>query len=427
MKRILIAALLVSVGTYAEEAAKVQEPAAAKVEENGGHQNWPSLNELWNETKTGNDLKDALVNGTPSAEILLGYEYSDLKGNATDASHAVLTRTRLNYLTGKFHGFDAFVQAQYVGPINDHYRYPTGGNPNYDVIADPENFRFHQAYLAYTGYDTTGRIGSQEIILDNARLIGNVGWRLNAQSFNAGSVKNESIENLKLYYAYADSINDILGQTQQGRQYHMLNGEYKLGEKTKTSAFAYLQRNDNSAANSKVDTYGGRFWGKREAIGYDAMAALQRSAYYGYLKLNMDIEQVNVGVGGEYISGGNGNDQFQTLNGTAHKFNGWADQFLGTGGGLPSGLIDLWGEGSILIQEKLKIMGVYHFFNTAYNTPQTSFSGIYGHEFDFMAKYPVCKNFDVLAKLAYYIEGDNDPGNPTNDETVFWLRGILRF
>ncbi|MEA2068610.1 MAG: alginate export family protein, partial [Verrucomicrobiota bacterium] len=361
------------------------------------------------------------------AEILLGYEYSDLSGNTTDSAHALLTRTRLNYQTANFEGFDARIQAQYVGPINDHYRYNGGGNPNYDVVADPEAFRLHQAYLAYTGYDTHGRIGPQEIILDNSRFIGNVGWRFNAQSFNAGLVKNNSIEDLTLLYSYADSINTILGTIDHNRQYHMLNGEYKLGESNKASAFAYLQRNDNPGGLEKLDTYGGRFWGKGDAFAYDAMASLQRSAYYGYLKLNMDIKQVNVGVGSEYISGGGGNKNFQTLNGTAHKFNGWADQFLGTGGGLPSGLIDLWGEGSILIAEKLKLMGVYHFFNTAYNTPQTSFSGIYGHELDFMAKYPVCKNFDVLAKLAYYIEGDNDPGNPTNDETVFWLRGILRF
>ena len=239
-------------------------------------------------------------------------------------------------------------------------------------------------------------------------------------------MKNESIENLKLYYAYADSINAIDGDIDHTRQYHMLNGEYKVGENSQASAFAYLQRNDNSADDSKVDTFGGRFWGKGDAFSYDAIASLQRSAHYGFLKLNMDIKKVNVGVGTEYLSGGGGNDNFQTLNGTAHKFNGWADQFLGTGGGaFNSGLVDFWGEGSIMVAKKLKLVGVYHLFNTAYNTPTTSFSGIYGHELDFLAKYPVCKNFDVLAKLAYYKKGDDD--SSTNDKTVFWLRGTLTF
>ena len=420
MRRLVIAALLVSIGAIAEEAAIVEEPAKAEVEDSGGHKDWPTLDE-W---AKGNKLNE----GTLTAEFLLGYEYSDLDQVPpdTEAAQGLITRTRVNYQTANFEGFDFRIQAQYVGPISDHYRYTAGGNPNYDVIADPEAFRLHQAYLAYTGYDSRARIGPQEIILDNSRFIGNVGWRLNAQSFNAGSIKNESIENLKLYYAYADSINTILGDIDHARQYHMINGEYKLGESNQISGYAYLQRNDNSAANSKVDTYGLRAWGKNGKISHDAMLALQRDAYYGSLFGEFDINAVDVGAGIEYISGGQGDDQFQTLNGTAHKFNGWADQFLGTGAGLPGGLIDVYGQVSTVVIEKLKLVGVAHYFNTAETTPG-GFDGAYGYEFDALAKYPVCKNFDVLAKIAYYVKEDNHIANFTNDETVFWLRGILRF
>ena len=419
MKHIVAVALLVSIGAIAEEAAKIEEPAEAKVEESGGHKEWPSLDEWADNNK--------LKSGTLTAEILLGYEYSDLSGNATEAAHAVLTRTRLNYQTANFEGFDARVQAQYVGPINDHYSYPGGGNPNYDTVADPEAFRLHQAYLAYTGYDTHGRVGPQEIILDNARFIGNVGWRFNAQSFNAGSVKNESVENLKLYYAYADSINDILGEINHNRQYHMLNAEYKLGESNQISGLAYLQRNDGAGALERLDTYGLRAWGKNEKISHDAMIALQRSSFYGSLFGEFDMDAIDVGAGIEYISGGNnGNEQFQTLNGTAHKFNGWADQFLGTGGGLPGGLLDIYGQVSATVIEKLKLVGVVHYFDTT-DSSAAGFGGPYGYEIDALAKYPVCKNFDVLAKVAYYIKDGSTAANGTNDETVFWLRGTLRF
>jgi hypothetical protein len=424
MKRLLIAALLVSMGTYANEAAKVQEPAEAKVEENGGHKDWPSLNELWNDTEHGQGLQQAIAGGTPELEILLGYEFADDKNNAGDPAHAVLTRTRLNYQTGEYKGFGGYVQAQYVGPINDHFAPESAG---YDTVNDPENFRFHQAYLDYRGYDSHVRAGSQEILLDNQRFIGNVGWRFNAQSFNAASVANHSISNLTLYYGYADSINTISGTRNGARQYHLINGEYKLGENNKAAGFAYLQRNDNSATQEKLDTYGLRAWGKNDQFTHDAMVALQRRAYYGYLKANMDVDQVNLGIGGEYLSGGdNIRDRFQTLNGTAHKFNGWADVFAGgTGAGLTSGLVDFWGEASVMAGEKLKLQGVYHLFNSAFDTPATSFSGIYGHEIDALAKYPICKNFDVLAKFAYYMKGDDD--SPTEDKTVLWLRGTLRF
>jgi len=428
MRHIVIVALLVSMGAIAEEAVKIEEPAPAEV---CPAKDWPTLNELWNETDTGEELKRALVDGTLSAELLLGYEYSDLDDAAgNNAAHALLTRTRLNYLTGNFKGFDAFVQAQYVGPINDHYAPESTG---YDTVADPENFRFHQAYLAYTGYDSKAKIGSQEIILDNARFIGNVGWRLNAQSFNAGSIKNESIENLKLYYAYADSINDIFGNMNHNRQYHMINGEYKLGESNQLSGYAYLQRNDGLGAIDKLDTYGLRAWGKNEKLSHDAMVAFQRDAYYGSVFGEIDIDVLDVGAGVEYISGGNDlNERFQTLNGTAHKFNGWADQFLGTGGGLNAGLVDFYGQVSAVAIEKLKLQGVFHYFTTADETNPGGgmvggFKGAYGHEIDLLAKYPVCKNFSVLAKVAYYVKGDNHTDNTTNDETVFWLRGTLTF
>ena len=416
MKRLLIAATLISAGVYAEETANVQEPAEAKVEENS-HKDWPSLDEWANKNK--------LKEGTLSAEILLGYEFSDLDQVPPDTkpANAVVSRIRLNYKTANFQGFDAFIQAQYVGPLSDNYR---PRNPNYDVVADPEAFRMHQAYLAYTGYDTHARIGPQEIILDNSRFIGNVGWRFNAQSFNAGLVKNDSIDNLTLLYAYSDSINGIDGNIDHSRQYHLLNGEYKLGDNNKASAFAYLQRNDTS---DSVDTYGIRFWGKNSTLGYNAMGAIQRKAYYGYLSGALDLEPANLEVGVEYLSGGADNrERFQTLNGTAHAFNGWADQFLGTGGGLPSGLVDLWVKGTISPMEAMDLIGVYHYFNTAGdNAAATSFSGTYGNEVDGMLKYKVCKNFDALTGVALYFKGDNAPQNRTFDETVFWLRGNFRF
>jgi len=205
----------------------------------------------------------------------------------------------------------------------------------------------------------------------------------------------------------------------------MINGEYKLGENNKVSGYAYLQRNDG-AGLEKLDTYGLRAWGKNGKISHDAMLALQRDAYYGSLFGEFDINAVDVGAGVEYISGGQGNEQFQTLNGTAHKFNGWADQFLGTGGGLPGGLIDVYGQVSAVVIEKLKLMGVVHYFDTT-DSSSAGFDGPYGYEIDALAKYPVCKNFDVLAKVAYYVKDGSSTANITNDETVFWLRGTLRF
>ena len=429
MKYLITAALFISMNAMTEEPAKVEEAAHVQTEQADPSQHLPTLDGLWDGTVSGNTLKRAIAAGSLSAEVLVGYEYSDLDDNGTDAANALLSRLRLSYLTGDFHGFSAFAQLQYVWPLNDLYR-PRNGK--YDVVADPEKTRWQQLYLAYSGYDTTVRAGSQEIILDNARFIGNVGWRLNAQSFNAGSFKNNSISNLTLYYAYVDSINQIDGTFNDDREYHLLNAEYKLNDSNKVSTFAYLQRNDHIGADN-LDTYGVRAWGKNDTIAYELMGALQRHAFYIAAFGELDLDGVHLGTGIEYISGGNdGNDRFQTLNGTAHKFNGWADQFLGTGKGLNGGLIDTYAQVSGKVWDDLTLKAVYHYFYTADETNPGGgavggFKGEYGQEIDLLAKYPVCKNFNVLAKFAYYVKGENDTDNFTDDETVFWLRGTLTF
>ena len=424
MKRLLMSSLLIiATGAGAKSLQEVPVSVAEVSAEDIETSKMKSLNDLWHNTPTGTGIQQALVQGVPSAEVLVGYEYSDVDGG-DKAAQAVISRIRLNYETGRYEGFGAFVQAQYVGPINDHY---APENDNYDTVADPEAFRFHQAYLSYVGYDSTAKFGAQEIILDNARFIGNVGWRLNAQSFNAASVANHSISNLALTYAYIDSINAIDGEINHDRQYHLLNAEYELDENNQAAAFAYLQRNDNGGED-KLDTYGLRLWGQNDNLSHEFILALQRDAYYGSVLGEIKMDALKLGAGIEYISGGNEDDeQFQTLNGTAHKFNGWADQFAGaTGGGTEGGLIDIYGQASGKVCDNVKLMGVYHWFNTADET-DGGFEGEYGQEIDLLAKYSVCENFDVLAKAAYYIKGENDGDNLTNDETVFWLRGTLRF
>ena len=78
MKRLVMAAaLLVSMGAIAAETAKTGKSPVAKVEseETSSQKTWFSLDE-W---AKNNKLKQ----GTLSAEVLLGYEYSDLSGNGT--------------------------------------------------------------------------------------------------------------------------------------------------------------------------------------------------------------------------------------------------------------------------------------------------------------------------------------------------------
>ncbi len=419
MKRLLLAAALISTAARADEAAPSAEPETADVKKTEVTAAKPALFENWislDEWASREKLKE----GTFSAEVLLGYEYVNDQTFPSKTANALLTRTRLQYETANYAGFDGKIMGQYVGPINDHFGPRDGA---YDTVADPEAFRLHEAYLAYTGYDTHARIGAQEIILDNARFIGNVGWRFNAQSFNAGLLKNDSIDNLTLLYAYTDSINATDGNINHTRQYHLFNGEYKLDDRTRASAFAYLQRND---AGADIDTFGARLWGSIDTLTHQTMIAFQRDAYYAYLSGALDIEGIGFEIGGEYLSGGtDSRDQFRTLNGTAHAFNGWADQFLNSAAGLPSGLMDIWFKGSVSPTERMDLIGVYHYFRTAFDA--SGYDGTYGNEIDAMLKYNVCKNFSALAGAAYYLKYGSDAANVRDDKTVFWLRGTFTF
>ena len=76
--------------------------------------------------------------------------------------------------------------------------------------------------------------------------------------------------------------------------------------------------------------------------------------------------------------------------------------------------------------EKIKLTGVYHYFNTADETAG-GFDGEYGQEIDLMATCRVCPGFDLTAASAFYFKGENNADNFTEDETVFWLRGALHF
>lgn len=405
MKNVLVVSLLLTATAFAQ----TNEPAPTQERDN-----WPTLDKYWFKSDNA---------GTPSAEVKLGFEYSDFDDGINDSAAAIISRVRLNYQSAVWKGFDAFVQAQYVGPLTDKHAPASAG---YDTINDPEIFRFQQLYVGWAGYDTKARIGAQEILLDNQRFIGNVGWRFNAQSFNAGMVQNESVDNLKLFYSYIDSINQSNGDNNDNRQYHLLNAAYKLGDNHNMAAFGYFQRNDFTP---NIETYGLRYWGRNSTfVVPNAVVAFQREAYYGSLAGKFDFDAVDVEIGTEYISGGTTPDkQFQTLNGTAHAFNGWADQFLGTGGGLPGGLIDFWVKGSVAPADKVNLSLVYHYFNTAFEDTVASFDGCYGNEFDGIVTYKINPHIKTEAAFAYYMRGNDDVTNFTRDETVLWVRGTFSF
>ncbi len=377
---------------------------------------------------------DSIKNGKASLQLQFSFEYSDLD-DATDLDSAkgITLRTRLGFMTEEYNGFSMYLQMHNVSQLLDDYRWPGGGDQEYDVIADPDGSRVHQFYFTYKFNDIFAlKAGRQEVIYDDARLIGNVGWRQNGQSFDGAffSVKTAK-NNLSVGYIYR--VNTILLTHVDLDGLYTIHDTFKLNKNLKITAFAYLLDTESDSPDARDSgTYGLRLFGKNGNFKYDLTYAFQNdfadgenhggdmiNAYFEY-----KFENFAIGAGYNMISGQDGNDRpFDTLFSTAHKFNGWADQFLATNGGkLINGLDDYFVQFSTIIA-KHKVVFVYHYFDT---NEDVTYSERYGDEFDILVVRKINKNLSCLAKAAFY-NAKNYDNNPTVDEKVFWIRLMYKF
>ena len=419
---------LVSLSGFAEEKKEAAKPAPKKAEKSY------TFDEHWKKVMTPiageSDFLKALLLGKAQFSFRLGYEHSNFDDPGDlDPAEGFNLQTRFTYKSGEFNGISFLIQPQFTTNFVEDFRWPSGGDPAHDVIADPDKTRIHQGYFDLTFIpDTVIRAGIQEILLDDVRFIGNVGWRQGAQSFTAVTVTNKSIENLKLFAGYVDRIHNIFYQDLEDEELILLNAAYTYAETHNISAFAYLRDGTVDAQDSA--TYGIRGWGSEGMFLYDATLATQtdyrdgdHDAFYYSVFGAVKFEKLQVGLGYSVISGGSdAEDRFSTLFGTAHKFNGWADQFLGTGGGLPGGLEDFWIE---LKSAKLPwgITGAlqYHIF-TAEDSSAVGGADDYGTEFDIVFSKKLSNNVTALIKYAHY-----DSEDFGQDEDVFWLRAMIKF
>ncbi len=133
-----------------------------------------------------NAVTKALAEGTGSASLRYRYEVVDQQNIAEDAE-ASTVRTRVGYKTGEVAGLTGYVEFEDVRVVGtERYNSTMNGLGIYPVVVDVESTELNQGFLSYNaGAETTVKAGRQRIILDNARFVGNVGWRQNEQTFDA--------------------------------------------------------------------------------------------------------------------------------------------------------------------------------------------------------------------------------------------------
>lgn len=367
-----------------------------------------------------NTFTEALVGGKAKLDIRLRYESVD-QNNALQDAQAPTLRTRLGYATDDYLGWSAYGEFEDVTVVgDDDYNLPPDTPKTYSVVADPEGSEVNQLFLRYKGIqDSLLTYGRQRIILDNARFVGNVGWRQNEQTYDGIHFSSTALADTKFTYAYLYNINTILA-TETDTKTHLVNASYSGLAFGSITGYGYFVEFPDASANSSK-TLGLRFAGKSDFDGWSLLYAAEFAKQSDYKDGNSSIDgdysllELGVRVGGLTAKLGHevlGEDQygsFETPLATKHAFNGWTDQFLNTPDGM--GLQDTYvlATGSVF---DIKLLAIYHQFEA--DSDGTDF----GDEWGLLAVKKFNKHYSAGIKFASY---DADTFSVDTDKLWIWF------
>ncbi|MCD8522821.1 MAG: alginate export family protein [Saccharospirillaceae bacterium] len=358
-----------------------------------------------------NRITDTLKQGDVIADLRLRYESADDDDAADkDSASALTLRSRLGYETADLNGFKALYEIEDVRAVIDDY---APENTDYDTVADPENTEINRAQISYSKDGFSVVAGRQRIILDNARFVGNVGWRQNEQTFDAIKAGYKTGD-LNIQYAYIDQVNGILRRFDADVTSHLFNAAYSGLKAGTLTGYAYLLKDDDSDA--KLDTYGARFAGKTAVndlnLIYSAELATQSSddfdAGYYALEGGVVLSGITLALGNETLGSDEGAYGFQTPLATKHAFNGWADKFLVTPA---DGLSDTYVKVAGAVAG-IKLLAMYHDYSAVKGSDDK------GSEVNFLAAKGFSEHYSAGLKYAAYSAGDT---GTNSDKAWLWL------
>ncbi len=396
--------------------------------------------------------------GTVKANLRARWENARI--DDAKVANALTLRTRLGYGTKAWHGLSAYAEFENIASADGSLYYNGVGTNTRGrtLVADPGTTELNQAYgdFAFTtlgSFDlhetkTKLRAGRQRMIYDDARFIGNVGWRQNEQTYDAveGST-SLGLAGFQASYAYLWEVHRIFGDEgargastrDYGADSHLVNLHYSGLEALKVTLFGYFLDFQNSPSASapanSSRSYGFRgngalALGEDLELVYSGSYAYQESAtnnpvdyaaHYGAVDVALArAEWGSLGGGYEVLGSDDRMGNFRTPLATAHKFNGWADTFLDNGGAF--GLRDAY----LYVAPKLpfELQGKIVFHQSWSDSGGTK----RGTELDALISRKVFKYVTLLSKFAWY-KGQNlnrlDGGRA--DRYRFWLEATFAF
>ena len=382
---------------------------------------------------TADSFTDMFTKGSANIDMRYRYENVDQDHNEkvppkdfNRTASANTLRSRLTLGTAAWHGVSGLIEGDHVTDFgSDNYNSTENGNIDRPVIADPTGTDLNQVWLKYAGGNYDGTLGRQRILHGNQRFVGGVAWRQNEQTYDAFRAHWNPMEVIKLDVSYVNQVKRIFGPDDganpadwEGDNY-LARVDYQLNDRNTISAFGYWLdidddccfAGDNGAfnpgktVNNSTDTYGVEYRGNFQhlsiAASYDTQSEagdseLDYDADYYMVELGTKLSVLNLKGGYEVLASDNGVG-FKTPLATLHKFQGWADKFLGTPG---DGIEDLYGSiGTKLGPVNMAV--VYHDFQAEDSSED------FGTEWDVVATWKFTKRFSMQAKAASF-DSDSD-------------------
>lgn len=359
------------------------------------------------------DIRTAITDGKVLGDFQLRYEANDTDDGATKAADALTLRSRVGFETAPVHGLSALVEGSNTTAIVDDY---SPENNAYDKVLDPAKTILNRAQLAYERDQYSAVVGRQRIILDNARFVGNVGWRQQEQVYDALRL-GYKIEDINVQYAFINKVHTPTFAHNEAA-HHLINVSFDGLDFATITGYGYLLKDKEAASDAqKNNTFGARLKGKQDvdslSLLYAAEFAAQKtddnSSNYMFAEAGVLVSGVTAAVGFESLGSDDGQYGFQTPLATKHAFNGWADKFAG---GTPDdGLNDTYVKLATQVAD-VKLLAVYHDYSADEGSDD------FGSEIDLQASMSFADYYSAGVKYATYSKGDT---KPDTDKAWLWL------
>ena len=359
---------------------------------------------------------DEFVKGS-SVDLNFRYrvESADVEGGA-DAALANTLKSRATFKSGDLSGFSVLVEGDNVLHITEDFNSTENGNATYDKVVDPETTQLNQAYIQYSGFDSTIKAGNQRIVLDNQRHVGGVAFRQDEATFDALSVTNKSINGTTIFAAVANNRNTIKNVNTE-EDITFVNVKHSISKDIAATGFYY---GIEFATGAQLDTFGLRASGAIDGISFEAELATQdnetNETFYYHLNAGTKLGSVKTTLGYEVMGSDDGAASFNTPLGTNHKFLGWSDTYLSAAQWGANGIQDIYAS-AVTKVAGVKLVGQLHSFSASEGGDDM------GTELGFLA----AKKFGAYGaslKLAQFNAGDS---GAASDVTKIWLTGSAKF